>query len=329
MLRAKNRAFSLIEISVVIVIVMIMIAGLMQASRVIGSMRITTARNVTQSSAMPWINYIVTWYDATANDAFIESETNDGNKVSRWNGAEIRYSDRINITQVDDTKKPIFVSNGMYGLPSIKFDGVDDYFASEQIEQSILTYRSGAVFIVFEPKTTSSTAKRSIFYQPSECGREFDVGYGFGGQVGNFGLASSSESSSPVSCGSTNATTSGLNYVVPNEKIVVSMNIYQAPMIKGDTSNIKIYRNGYLETTFKVNEGYNSTLIETTKKYADGSERIYVGARKTSDSANPSSFFEGLLGEIIVFNRSLNNEDRKEIEKYLGKKWGIKVNYEQ
>ena len=324
MSRKKNRAFSLIEISVVIVIVMIMIAGLMQASRVIGNMRITTARNVTQSSAMPWINYIVTWYDATASDAFNENENNDGNKISRWNGAEIRYSDRINITQVDDSKKPIFVANGMYGLPSIKFDGVDDYFASEQIEQSILTYRSGAVFIVFEPKTASSTAKRSIFYQPAECGREFDVGYGFGGLAGNFGLASSSES-----CGSTNATTSSLNYVVPNEKIVVSMNIYQAPMTKGDISNIKIYRNGYLETTSKVGDGYNSALIESTKKYADGSNRIYVGARKISDSANPSSFFEGLLGEMIVFNRSLNNEDRKEIEKYLGKKWGIKVNYEQ
>jgi hypothetical protein len=320
----KNRAFSLVEISVVIVIVMIMIAGLIQGSRLIGSMRITTARNLTNSSAMPWINYIVTWYDATAADAFNESENNDGNKISRWNGAEIRYSDRINTTQVDDAKKPIFVANGMYGLPSIKFDGVDDYLVSEYLEQSILTYRSGAVFIVFEPKTISSTAKRSIFYQPSECGREFDVGYGFGGSVSKIGLASSSED-----CGSVNATTSSLNYVVPNEKIVVSMNIYQAPMTKGDISNIKIYRNGYLETTSKVGDGYNSALIESTKKYADGSDRIYLGARKTSDSANPSSFFEGLLGEMIVFNRSLNNEDRKEIEKYLGKKWGIKVNYEQ
>jgi hypothetical protein len=325
MLRKKNRAFSLIEISVVIVIVMIMIAGLIQASRVIGSMRITTARNVTQSSAMPWINYIVTWYDATASDAFKESETNDGNKISLWNGAEIRYSDRINITQVEDSKKPIFVANGMYGLPSIKFDGVDDYFESENLEQAILTYRSGTVFIVFEPKTTSTTSERSIFYQPSECGREFNVGYGFGGQKGNFGLASSSKES----CGSPNATSSGLDYVVTNEKIVASIVIYQAPMTKGDISNIKIYRNGYLETTYKVNEGYNSTLIESSNKYADGSSRIYVGAIKTNDTANPSSFFEGLLGEMIVFNRSLNNEDRKEIEKYLGKKWGIKVNYEQ
>ena len=319
-----NKAFSLIEISVVIVIVMIMIAGLLQGSRVISSMRITTARNVTNSSAMPWINYIVTWYDVTAGDAFVESEHDDGDKISRWNGAELRSTDRVNLTQTDETKKPILISNGMYGLPSLKFDGVDDYFMSENLEQSVLSYRSGSVFIVFEPKTTSATAKRTIFYQPVECGREFDVGYGFNGLAGNFGLASSSGD-----CGSTSATTSGLNYVVTNEKIVASMVISQAPMVQNDVSNIKIYRNGFLETSTKVGVGYNSALIENSKQYADGHGRVYVGARKTSDSATPSSFFEGLLGEMIIFNRSLNNEDRKEIEKYLGKKWGIKVNYAQ
>ena len=320
----KNRAFSLIEISVVLVIVMIMIAGLLQGSRVISSMRITTARNVTNSSAMPWINYIVTWYDATAGDAFIESENDDGDKISRWSGAELRYTDRVNLTQTDEAKKPTLISNGMYGLPSLKFDGVDDYFKSENLEQSVLSYRSGSVFIVFEPKTTSATEKRTIFYQPVECGREFDVGYGFDGLAGNFGLASSSGD-----CPSTNATTSGLNYVVTNEKIVASMVISHAPMVQDDVSNIKIYRNGYLETSTKVGVGYNSDLIADSQKYAEGHGRVYVGARKTSDSATPSSFFEGLLGEMIIFNRSLNNEDRKEIEKYLGKKWGIKVNYAQ
>ena len=323
MVSKKNKAFSLVELSVVIVIVMIMIAGLIQSSRIIGAMRIATARNVTQSSAMPWINYIVTWYDATAADAFLESETDDGDKISRWNGAEVRYSDRINLNQTDDVKKPIYTSNGMYGLPSIKFDGVDDYLGSENLEQSILTYRSASVFIVFEPKTITASDKRSILYQPEVCGREFDVGYNFGSK-GNFGIASSSGT-----CGTTNATTSGIDFVVQNEKIVVSLIIHQSPVTVGDTSNIKTFRNGYLESVSKVNAGFTSQLAQDTKKYSDGSNKIYIGARKTSDDAVPTSFFNGLLGEMIVFNRSLNNEDRKEIEKYLGKKWGIKVNYEQ
>ena len=319
----KNKAFSLVEISVVIVILMIMIAGLIQSSRVIKSMRLTTARSVTQSSAMPWINYIVTWYDATAADAFVESENDDGDMISFWNGAEIRYSDRIKLAQVDDTKKPILVSNGMYGLPSIKFDGIDDYMQSENIEQSILSYRSGTAFIVFEPKTVVSTEKRSILYQGSECGREFDLGYSFNNVKGNFGLASSSEN-----CGSTNATTSSFDYVVQNEKIISSIVVYQTPMVSGVTDNIKIYRNGYLQNVSKVNTGYNSPVIESSKKYSDGSSRLYLGAKKIDNGANPTSFFHGMIGEMIVFNRSLNNEDRKEIEKYLGKKWGIKVNYE-
>ncbi len=319
----KNKAFSLVEISVVIVIVMIMIAGLIQSSRVIKSMRLTTARSVTQSSAMPWINYIVTWYDATAADAFIDSETDDADLISRWNGAEIRYSDRINLIQVDETKKPTLVSNGMYGLPSVKFDGVDDFMESENPEQSILTYRSATVFVVLEPKTVASTEKRSILYQGSECGREFDLGYSFDNVKGNFGLASSSQN-----CGSTNATTTSFDYVVQNEKMISSIVIYQSPMISGTTDNIKIFRNGYLQNISKINTGYNSPIIESSKKYSDISNPIFIGAKKMTNGANPNSFFNGMLGEMIVFNRSLNNEDRKEIEKYLGKKWGIKVNYD-
>ena len=256
----KNKAFSLVEISVVIVILMIMIAGLIQSSRVIKNMRLTTARSVTQSSAMPWINYIVTWYDATAADAFIDGETDDADLISRWNGAEIRYSDRITLTQVDDTKKPALVSNGMYGLPSIKFDGINDYLQSENLEQAILSYRSGTAFIVFEPKTVVSTEKRSIFYQGSECGREFDLAYSFNNIKGNFGLASSSEG-----CGSTSATTSSFDFVVPNEKIISSIVIYQAPMANNSIDNIKIFRNGYLQTSSAINGGYNSPIIESSK----------------------------------------------------------------
>jgi hypothetical protein len=31
------------------------------------------------------------------------------------------------------------------------------------------------------------------------------------------------------------------------------------------------------------------------------------------------------MGEIIAFSRALSTDERQDIEKYLGKKWGIKV----
>jgi hypothetical protein len=36
--------------------------------------------------------------------------------------------------------------------------------------------------------------------------------------------------------------------------------------------------------------------------------------------------YQGLIGEIIIFNRALDKDERWAIEAYLGKKWGISVN---
>jgi hypothetical protein len=35
--------------------------------------------------------------------------------------------------------------------------------------------------------------------------------------------------------------------------------------------------------------------------------------------------FNGLVGEVIIYNRALTTEERQSVESYLGKKWGIKL----
>lgn len=317
----SRKAFSLVEISVVILIVGILIAGIAQSSRLIGNMRLNVARSVTQNSAMPWINYIVAWYDSTASDAFIDSETNDGDSISRWSGAEIKYSDRVNLIQPDSDKKPTYVSDGMFGLPAVKFDGVDDILESEFSHQDVLTYRSATIFVVFEPRVVASGAKKTIFFNPSNCGTELDFSYSINNVKGAIGVASSVDNEG---CSETYATTSPADFVVQNEKIVASIIIYQSPTTLGSTGNVKIYRNGNLwSSNTSGSNSFNSPSIATSQKYSNNSNKFYIGAKKIG--ATNTSFFDGFLGEMIIFNRSLNNEDRNEIERYLGKKWGIKV----
>jgi len=319
------KGFSLIELSVVIVIVTIMIAGLLQSSRLIGSMRISTARNVTQSSAMPWVNYIASWQDSTAEDAFKEQETNDGNKISRWSGAEVRSSDRVNYIQNNPDNQPTYKINGMYGLPSVQFDGIDDFLESENIESDVLTYRSASIFGVFEAVDIDPLKKRTLFFNPADtCGLELEVSHSSDNKSGNMIVSSNS------GCGGTeNATSSSSGFVVNNEKIVFSILIYSSPTDSGNVANIKFYKNGYLNQSNLVgSNSYNSSVISSTKNYSSGYHNFYLGTTKANLSSIPKNFFKGMVGELIIFNRSLNNEDRKEIEKYLGRKWGIKVNYE-
>jgi hypothetical protein len=38
-----------------------------------------------------------------------------------------------------------------------------------------------------------------------------------------------------------------------------------------------------------------------------------------------NAYYSGLIGEVIIFSRSLRAEERQDVEKYLGKKWGIAV----
>ncbi|NBX52644.1 MAG: prepilin-type N-terminal cleavage/methylation domain-containing protein [Proteobacteria bacterium] len=321
--KPHQHAFSLVELAVVILILGVLIAGLVQSSRLITNMRLNVARDVTQSSAMPWINYIVTWYDSTAIDAFNESDTDDGDLISRWNGAEIRYSDRINLVQTDSTKKPTYVSNGMFGLPSVKFDGTSDILESESSNQDVLTYRSGTIFVVFEPKTVNSANKKTIFFNTSSCDTELDFGMSFNNVKGAIGIASAV---SGEGCSTTYATQSSGDFAVPNEKIVASLIIYQSPTTQGSTDNIKIFRNGNLWSSNQVNaQSFNSPTISSSQKYSSGNNKFYVGAKKTG--ATEKAFFDGLIGEMIIFNRSLNNEDRNEVERYLGKKWGIKIKF--
>jgi hypothetical protein len=52
----------------------------------------------------------------------------------------------------------------------------------------------------------------------------------------------------------------------------------------------------------------------------DGDEDLRIGARE----GNSMALYHGSIGEIIIFNDLLSDDDIKEVNKYLSSKWGIK-----
>lgn len=77
-----------------------------------------------------------------------------------------------------------------------------------------------------------------------------------------------------------------------------------------------------------------SFLYDLTKRegYIDGVLRASVASSNRASTPinntignSGGEFLNGFIGEIIIFDRALNTEERKTIESYLGRKWSIKV----
>ena len=84
MKKISAKAFSLIELSIVILIIGILIAGVTQGSRLVSAMKLNTARTVTQSSEVNSITGVVTWLESTADKSFDDAEETDGSIITNW-----------------------------------------------------------------------------------------------------------------------------------------------------------------------------------------------------------------------------------------------------
>lgn len=54
--------------------------------------------------------------------------------------------------------------------------------------------------------------------------------------------------------------------------------------------------------------------------------QIILGALDPQNIGKFDSYFSGKIGEILIFNRAVRNDERKLIEKYLANKWSLDIN---
>ena len=80
-----KKAFSLIELSIVILIIGILVAGVTQSSRLIREFRVSTAESLTQSSPVASIKGLTFWLETSLDASFLPNEAEDGMVITQWN----------------------------------------------------------------------------------------------------------------------------------------------------------------------------------------------------------------------------------------------------
>ncbi len=301
----SKQAFSLMELSIVILIIGVLIAGITQVSSFLGKVKLASARSVTQGSPANGVKDLALWLDATAEQG-LSASLNDQDAVSQWKDTNPQQSSKSDAT-ASGTQRPLYVTNGINGLPALKCDGVDD----------ALSIASGTNY--FPTTSPSITNNFTIFLVArATATHEIDTQ----ANSGTSGITGQKYVLWPSTSATTGIAGSGISL---------------------GTNGVSVYEHGggYLPA-IAVYSGANnlSAPAVITVDYNNKTPTIFIngtsaqtGLTSTQDSIFPSrqfcsgayGAFNGNIGEIIVFGKRVPTAKRQQIEKYLGKKWGIKI----
>ena len=124
-----KKAFSLIEISIVIIVVGILIAGISQGIDLYQDARLANVRALTLNSRVGRIPDLVVWLETVSEKSFDKNEAIDNAPISKW--LDINPIDKSgNLSYSSLTNRPTYSLDGINNLPALKFDGSNDYLIS-------------------------------------------------------------------------------------------------------------------------------------------------------------------------------------------------------
>ncbi len=282
-----KKAFSLIELSIVLLIIGILLAGITQSSRLIKQFRLKTAQTLTKGSPVASIKDLGLWYETSMEDSFIAAETEDTLPLSTWYDINPQSTAKNNAAQATSGNKPKYYENIFNNtIPAIRFDGANDFMT---FDGTILVGSDYTIFIVEQRRDNDN---ESFFFggTDSTSAANLHIGYRDTDTITQAHFASD------------------LNYNIA---------AYSAPIPRihsfmfSASAGKKYWMNG--GTTPEASDSSQTTALIS-----------YAGAALGGYRSN-GNYYNGDLAEIIVFTRALKIEERQAIETYLGKKYNIVI----
>ncbi len=291
MIKKYQKAFSVIEISIIILVIGILIAGISQAIEMFSEASLKSARNLSKSSRISRIDDLSLWLDATSDKAF-DKEKDDNSTISIWKDTNPKSTAQI-VGNPVSLNLPTYTLSAINGLPTASFKKTSSTVGNCMTipSQSFVNNSEDfTLYLIYSPKTLDDGI---IIEKNNATATTFPF---------SLELLSGSYKFSIKNSANTISVTS------PKQAIIKNPNLISLSRIKG--SQIEIVIDG-------VSATQSDTLTSSTLNNAE----LAIGCR---NGATPPNFVSGDFGETAFFNRNLSVKEKTDIEEYLYKKWKMK-----
>lgn len=284
----KNKAFSLLEISVVIIILGILISGIYSAIDLYQDYKISIAKNLTQNSRVTRIEDLVLWLEASQKSSFEPANIQNGQKIVKWKNIapNILPQDRA-LNDASSSGAPIFTESAVNFLPSLDFSvtqsnclyvrsGFDGLGKALTLYLLIRTksdwiYNDSSIRLLERPGDNSKYAMWSLRSNQLVFTNSSNV-YNYFGAYTSF---------------------------KPSYSL-----LYELIINRGDGIYLNVFGDTKI-SAYKI-DSYNGAHINNP---------LSIGC-----SGDVNAYYS----EIIAFDRALNTSERNDVVNYLIKKWGLK-----
>jgi prepilin-type N-terminal cleavage/methylation domain-containing protein len=150
-IKNKPSAFTLIELSAVVAIIGILIAGVMTANGLVKKSKIAAAQSLTKASPINGIQNNDLWLESSQESSFKDNESSSGDVVTTWYDQK-NATNKSLITVVGTG--PIY-SNTINYIHAVKFNGSNANYLKLE-DASFLNKNSYTIFVVEKRQSNSS-----------------------------------------------------------------------------------------------------------------------------------------------------------------------------
>ncbi len=286
------KGFSLIELSIVVLIIGILIGGISGSNKIITKSQIQFARSITKSSPVNSIKDLLLWYETSLEESFLNSEASDGSSISVWKDINPQSTDKINATVYNGSvtyKERVFG-----GISGVYFNGSG---GALQHDNTALIGSNFTVFFVEFKKSLSAT-----------LGASYVVG----------GMGNASNTVLAFYYNNSGGFASGLRLsMVPvyNNSEVSEYKPVMHSFTFSKTDGMKYWANGGTNPDSSDATKINP-LINPTYNITKIGNFFYNDHRYA---------YNGYIAEYIIFTRDLLSSERMAVEKYLSHKYKITI----